>query len=152
MDMRKKQLIIPLLLYCFFSISITYASYKNKTNGNGSVNGASWQVSFVGNNEDISIVSGNTEQSYVITVSNNSEVDVLYSIKITNLPNNTKVKLDNGSYIEEENNEIVFENVGTILCGENPKNHTLTFTASLDAEEVQNQNFNIKVEFKQKLN
>ena len=61
------------------------------------------------------------------------------------------VKLNGGSYVEEINNQVVFNNAGTILYNASPVNRTLTFKALLDANEVTNHNFNIDVEFKQKL-
>ena len=45
----------------------------------------------------------------------------------------------------------MFNNAGTILYNASPVNRTLTFKALLDANEVTNHNFNIDVEFKQKL-
>lgn len=147
--MKKKHLLLPLLIYSFFSISITYATYRFKTNGSGSIENASWDVSLIGNEDDIELISGNNEQAYLITVNNNSEVDITYSITITDLPDNVKVKLDNGEYIKEVNNKVVFEDVGTILYTQGSKNHTLTFTAPLDTEEIESQDFNINVEFKQ---
>ena len=85
-----------------FSISITYATYRFKTNGSGSIENASWDVSLIGNEDDIELISGNNEQAYLITVNNNSEVDITYSITITDLPDNVEVKLDNGEYIVED--------------------------------------------------
>ena len=150
--MQKKLIIIAILFLSAFSISLTYSALKNTSTGTGTINGASWSVSMVGNNDDIELTSGNTEQAYLLTVNNNSEVNVSYSIKLTNLPDDVRVKLDSNSYVSETNNEITFENAGSILYGANPVNHTLTFTAPLDAPEITNQNFNISVEFKQTLN
>lgn len=150
--MKNKLIITAILFLIAFSISLTYSTLRNKSKGNGIIDSASWSVSLAGSNDNIEITSGNAEQSYVITVDNSSEVDVLYSIKLTDLPNDVKVKLDNNSYMDVINNEIAFENIGTLLYGSSPKNHTLTFAAPLDANEITNKDFNINVEFKQKLN
>ena len=148
--MKKKILMfLPFLMLIF--ISFTYAFYKNKANGNGIIEGATWSVDASGNNSAIILTSGITEQDYTLTVTNNSEVNVTYVIKITNLPDGVFVKLDDGTYVEEVNNKITFSS-GLTLNYNKEKTHTLTFKASANANEVTNQNFNINVEFKQKIN
>ena len=145
-------LILILILFCVFSISLAYSTLRNNYSGKGSIKGASWEVAMMGNSDNIEITSGNSEQEYIITVNNNSEVDVVYSIQLTNLPSGVKVKLDDEEYKMEDNNQITFKDVGTLLYGSNSKKHTLTFSATLDAVEITNHDFNVNVQFKQKLN
>lgn len=150
--MKKKLVIVLVIITLTFLSAFTYSMYRIKSSGTGSISGASWSVSMAGTNDNIVLTSGSTEQAYVLTVTNNSEVDVIYSIELNNLPSGMTVKLDNGEYVQETNNKITFNNAGTILYGASPVNRTLTFSSILDAEEVTNQDFNIDVTFKQKLN
>ena len=132
-------------------ISGTYAVFKSSGSGEATISAATWSVSLIGNNDDIDLTSGSTEQGYLVTVKNESEVSVTYSIKVTDLPDDVKVKLDTGEYKPEEDNEVIFDNVGELLInGTTQRNHTLTFTAPLDAGEVNNHKIKIDVEFKQK--
>jgi len=149
--MRKKILIAIVLLVLSFGIPFTYSMYRNRASGTASLQGATWSVSINGNNDDINLIPGYTEQEYTLTVTNSSEVDVVYSIEITNIPSGMMAKLDSGEYQSATNNKITFTNAGTILYGGNPVNHTITFKAGSDAPEVISQNINIDVEFKQKL-
>jgi hypothetical protein len=149
--MKEKLLVILAIVSLTFFATFTYSRYKNVSKGSGTIRGASWSVSMTGNNEDIVLTSGTTEQTYTLTVTNNSEVDVVYSIELSNLPSGMKVKLDSGQYVEEVNNKITFNNAGTMLYGTSPVNHVLTFSSVLDAQEITNKNFNINVVFKQKI-
>lgn len=151
----KKKIVIALCLLAILLVMIsgTYALYKSSGSGNASMVAATWSVSLVGDDDDIELTSGSTEQEYLLTVKNDSEVSVSYIIKITNLPDGVKVKLDTGSYREESNNEIIFDDDRELLInGITQRNHTLTFTAPLDSVEVSNQKIKIDVIFKQKTN
>ena len=150
--MKKKSVIISVMIIIFLFGAFTYSVYRSLASGTETISGASWSVSMAGTNDNIVLTSGSTEQAYVLTVTNNSEVDVIYSIELNDLPSGMKVKLDNGEYVQETNNKITFNNAGTILYGASPVNRTLTFSSILDAEEVTNQDFDIDVIFKQKLN
>lgn len=151
--MKKLVLMIILTIITSFFISFSYSIYRSNAGASATVTGATWSVSTSGNNETINLTSGTTEQEYTLTVNNNSEVDVTYSIILTDLPSGLKVKVDSGEYVEEENSEIRFNNVGNLIVGgTTTRNHTLTFSSILDSEEVTNEEININVEFKQKLN
>lgn len=149
----KKKIIIALclLIMSFAIITGTYALYKSSGLGSANMTAATWNVSLLGDNDDIELTSGSTEQEYLLTVKNESDVSVSYIIKITNLPDDVKVKLDTGTYIKETNNEVIFDDDKELLItGTTQRNHTLTFTAPLDTEEINNQKIKIDVEFKQK--
>ncbi len=150
--MKKKfALLFVIISFALFSY-LTYSLYRSGSGGTASLASATFSVQLAGENQNISIMPGNTTQNYIVTVTNGSEVDVSYKIVITNLPTGSQIKLDNGSYVTETSGEVVFNNVGTILYGGSPVNHTLTFNSSLTGEEVTNQSISIDVEFKQLLN
>lgn len=148
--MKKKILVIVVLLVFISIISYTLAIYRERNSGTATIRGANWSVSTSGNNS-LNLTAGSTA-NYTLTVTNDSEVDVVYDIELTNLPSGIKVKLDSGSYITESNNKITISNAGTLLYGASPKNHILTFTTDLESGVVTDQSVGINVKFKQKLN
>ena len=151
--MKKKRLVVLCLLIISLAIITgTYTLYKSRGIGSANMTAARWNVSLLGDNDDIELTSGSTGQDYLLTVKNESEVSVSYVIKITNLPDGVKVKLDTGSYQEEINNEVLFDDDRELLItGTTQRNHVLTFSAPLDTEEIVNQKIKIDVEFKQKV-
>lgn len=149
--MKKKIIILLIIPFCFVT-SITYSLYKNSTSGTASIGAATFSVSMTGNENAVSIIEGNSTFEETVTVRNDSEVDVTYSIIISNLPTGVQVSLDNEEYVTETNNKIIFEDAGTVLYGASPVSHSLRFNAPLTVDEVSNQSIDVNVEFKQVLN
>ena len=89
--------------------------------------------------------------SYTLRVSSDSEVDVVYSIIVDDLPTGVSVKLDNGSFIQETNGEVAFNDVDTILFTDvnKTKTHTLTYKASSSTSLVNNVETNVYVVMRQ---
>ncbi len=148
--MKKKIILSILIIVLVFFVSYSYARYKTTSSGASIIRGASWSVNTSGN-DSLNLTAGSST-NYTLTVTNNSEVDVVYDIELSNLPSGIKVKLDSGSYVTESSNKITFSNAGTLLYGASPKNHTLTFTTDIDSSEVTDKSVKIDVKFKQKLN
>lgn len=146
---KKKLLLITFsIVLIILTATITYSKYQDNATGKVGIEGATWNVSLIGD-DDIDLTTGE-EQMYSVQVKNNSEVNVIYSIIIENLPDDIKVKLDDNEYVEETDNKIIFTNVGELLVGETvERSHELTFTTPLEAEETENE-VSIKVQFKQK--
>ena len=153
MSKRCETIIIVLLLAIINgSVLFTYSSYKSTKTGSASIQGASWSVTSSGDKSSITLTAGVSEQTYTLNVQNGSEVDVKYSIVLSNLPAGVKVKLDNGSFVTESSNTVTFSNAGELLYGgTTSRNHTLTFSVPITSSEVSNQNVPIKVQFAQKL-
>ena len=140
------------VLYLFFLASYvpySYAKYKASTSGTTEIALASWSVSIAGGNNSITVTSGGATTDITLTTTNNSEVDVTYSLILSNVPSGVSVKVDNGTYYAEQNNSITIPNIGTLAVN-GTNTHTLTFKADLDATEVENQQIGVDVEFKQK--
>ena len=152
--MKNKILIVLITLFLtLFLISGTYALFKSGGGANANISAATWSVSVIGNNNDVNVTTGTEGQGYELTVKNDSEVSVVYTITITNLPTGVSVKLDDKAAIEEDNHTVTIDNAGELLIsGPRQKVHTLLFSAPLDTEEVTNQTVNISVDFKQKVN
>ena len=91
------------------------------------------------------------EQTYQISVTNNSEVALTYSIKITNKSQNSLVYLD-GTQRKDLKNDYTFNDVGTINANDTnkTKQHTLKFVSTPDVSEYNNRQVKIEVIFKQK--
>ena len=153
--MKKKLTIVVVILLVIVVATIshhTYAMYRSKSTGTATISTATFSVEAISNTTSINVTAGSTEAAYALTVKNNSEVNVTYTIQITNLPSGMKVKLDSGSYVTESSGTITFSNVGDLMVGgTTTKNHTLTFTTPLSSSAVSAQQANINVEFKQKL-
>ena len=150
--MKKIVIFIVLLFIAIFSVSHSYAMFRSNSSSTATISGATFSVSATSNDTSMSLTAGSTEAVYTLNVKNNSEVNVVYTIELTNLPTGMKVKLDSGSYVTESNNKITFTDVGNLMVGgTTTRNHTLTFTAPLNSTEVSDQQANINVEFRQKL-
>lgn len=111
---------------------------------------AKWDVSANLPDATYTIVSTD-EQTYQISVTNNSEVALTYSIKITNKSQNSLVYLD-GTQRTDLKNDYTFNDVGTINANDTnkTKQHTLKFVSTPDVSEYNNRQVKIEVIFKQK--
>ena len=157
--MKKKMLIIVILVsvLSFFVIRASYALYRNVVNPNGNIATATWNVTLNQDDEEknLSIVAGdeNSTASYNVNVTSTSEVDIIYSIVVDNIPDGVEVKLDDGEYQTPSDNQIVFSDVSTInYTSENKtKTHVLTFKAESNTEEVLDEEIDITVVARQTL-
>lgn len=155
---NKKILILSMFFYVTLIVTIGYISHSSlaiyKDSGTGALktDTAVWNVSAISSNTTIDLTAGSTT-TYSFTVNNESDVAVIYSIEISNLPTGIQVKLDNGDYISESSNKIIIQAAGELgYSGTTQKTHTLTFNTPLSSDEVNNQPVNIDVIFSQKIN
>ncbi len=148
--LKYKYWIISALLLIFI-IPLTYAILKSLASTNNDVPLASFNVTLnqTGEESGLSIMSdGSTVASYNVNIKNESEVDIIYSIVVEDLPSNVSVKIDDDEqFTKEENGKVIFPDVDTILY--NPqsqtKSHTLTFKAESSADIVSNKQINVNV-------
>ena len=154
----KKKSIKPILLIVLLTIVFcavqTFAILRKSSSGSGSLDTATWSVtrSVSQSGDSIDITKGSTTDNYILTVQSASEVDVIYSIIISNLPTGVEVDLDNsGNYRIPDNGTVIISPAGTINYNDSikTKNHTLTFRATNAATPVTDQEIDIDVEFKQ---
>lgn len=148
--MSLKMLIILFLGMIFF-VGTTFSILNNSISGNGTVSLAEWSISLNQNNENnhLSIIPdpNGTTASYTLNIVSQSEVDIIYSIVIEDLPTGVSVSIDNGTFTQAINNTVTFSNFGTILYNDEnkTKSHIITFKASSSAGFVNNQEVNINV-------
>lgn len=111
---------------------------------------AKWDVSANIPNANVSLMALYGEDTYTLTVTNDSEVASSYSIKVSNLPTGTLVSLDNGSY-KSGNSYVLFENVGTINANAVTKtnSHVIKFKTFPEVTEVSNSSIKVEVIFSQ---
>ena len=81
------------------------------------------------------------------------EHELKYKRKVSNIPNNVQVKLDNGTFQTPTSGTVTFPNAGNIAFSDSSreKTHTLTFSATSNAVPSANNSINIDVEIRQAL-
>ncbi len=139
-----------LLLYA----SNSYALFKRKLNSTGRLNLASWNVHLnqTNSNNSLTIIEGVQTGTYTLSVTNDSQVDIRYSVIISNVPTGVEVSINNGTTFEPEQDHVVsFADVGTILFSDSDRTneHTLIFRATSTSSPVTAQTVNIDVIAKQ---
>lgn len=158
---RKNNINIMLLCIVTFLISFglsfsisSLAKYAVKLSDvSNSATLAKWEVTASIPSQTFNLLTDQNPITYTFNVTNNSEVAAIYSIELDNIPYGVFVKLDNSSYVarNDSSHTIKINNIGTINANASSrtKTHTLTFIASPDADEIDN-NISIKVSFRQK--
>ena len=156
--MKKRNIkitIITLGILILFIVPISYAIFRNSSSATGSLSLATWSVTLnqEGVNDTLVVIpSTQTDATYTLNIESDCEVDIKYSIIISNLPSGVEVSFNGGDFEEQdENNTITFTDVGTILYTDSEKNQskTLTFRGKSNAEIVENQEVNIDVVVRQ---
>lgn len=149
----KKKKVLFVLAFLLIAASVSYAIYRSRAGGTGTLGTATWSVVSSSADQTVDVVSGTTAAAYNLTVTNTSEVDVIYTIELTNLPTGIKAKLDGGNYVTESNNKITYVDAGTLLYGvTGQRTHVITFYNDLSATEISGRQIGIDVTFKQLLN
>lgn len=147
---NKNMYFIFVFAFLFFAfLTHSFGMFKNNSTVTGTINAAEWSVSLEqsGVNNTLSIIPESTNANYTLNVKSLSEVDVVYTIVISNLPQGVEVALDNGQFQSQTNNTITFTDAGTILYSSinRTNSHTLTFKAVSGATYVNNQTVDIDV-------
>ena len=102
MHSKQFQIVIMLYLLLTFCIPSSLGIYKKSTVTNSSLTAAKWDVSLNQNgiNGNVTATIGNANgASYTLKLVNGSEVDVTYSITISNIPSGVVVMINGGSYL-----------------------------------------------------
>ena len=154
--LKKKFIVFLFIHFILFTSYFTFntvSKYVGEMNKTNQISVARFSVNATGNNSNISMIAGNGGSSltYTVTITSTSEVATDYSIILTNVPTGVKVKLDNGSYMSETNNEISFNNVGTFVPNDSnsTRTHTLTFMAEIGTATQSNSSIGLDVVFTQ---
>ena len=137
-----KKYIVNSLIFVFAIIFVfcavrTFALLRNSTNTNGTLDAADWSVTrnYSQTGDSLEIYPGGSTDSYTLTVTSNSEVDI-----------------DNLGYESPTAGSLTIENANTVINyndSDKTKTHILTFRATSGAQLVTDQEINIDVEFRQ---
>ena len=155
--MKKKMLFALIFVVMIFAIvATTFAIFRGSSSATGSIRAATWSISRSQSEsgDSLEIVPELSTDVYNLTVTSGSEVDVTYTIIISNLPSGVEVALDNGTYQTPTSGTVRISNAQTVINYNDAvktKNHTLTFRATSSAQTVSDQEIDIDVEFKQTL-
>lgn len=154
MHNKQFQIVVMLYLLLVFCIPSSLGIYKKTTVTSGSLTAAKWDVSLNQNgiSGNVTATIGNANgASYTLKLVNGSEVDVTYSITISNIPSGVDVMINGGSYLTPQNGTVTISNAGTINYSSSPVEvtRTLTFRANNGASTINNQPVTIDVDFKQ---
>ena len=158
--MKKKIIIIillPILMLLTLYALQTFGLLRNNGSATGSLPAAQWSVSRSqsASTDSIELIPNTSTDTYNLTVTSSSEVDVKYTVIVSNLPAGVEVQLDDGTFQTPSNGTIRLTKsggvTGTINYNDDPKtkNHTLTFRAASSAQAISEQEIDIDVEFKQ---
>ena len=144
------KLLIILIMITLIIIPVSYAIHRTQKNSSGNLATATWNVTLnQSNNNYLSMTrdSNNNQVSYTIDVTSTSQVDMIYSIVVDDLPAGISVSLDNGTPVQESNNKVIFSDVATILYSDQTKtkSHTITFIADSNTSLANEQETNINV-------
>ena len=151
--MKKETVIRPAIvtaIMALLAIASTYSIYRGVTSANGTLALATWNVTLnqTGVNNIVTIVPVTVSDTYTLNITSNSQVDIEYTIVVSNLPAGVEVALDEDTPQSQDNeNKIVFSDAGTILYTdqEKTKTHTLTFSAVANTTPVNSQSVSIDV-------
>ena len=152
--MRKKKIIfvIPILLLLVFCAMQSFGILKSSGQTTKAVPTAIWSVSrnHSSSSDSLDLIKGQGGDDYTLTVESASEVDVTYSVIISDLPAGVEVDLDGVTY-PQSNNVIRIDDIDIIYYSDQDKTrtHTLTFRATNSATVVSDQEIDIDVEFSQ---
>ena len=142
---------------CHFLIPSSFALFRSKVETTGSVELAKWDVGLnqEGVNDNLTIkADGEDDDIYLLTVRSNSEVDVVYSIELSNVPEGVQVQLDERDFINvPASHKITIDDAGTIVYNgsEQSVQHVLRFRALTTAAEVDEQEIKVEVTMRQAL-
>ena len=147
---------LPFVMVIFAIIVTSFAIYRGSGSAAGSIRAATWSISRSQSQsgDSLQVIPELATDTYDLTVTSASEVDVVYTISIENLPSGVEVSLDNGAYQPPTSGTVRISNAQTVINYNDAvktKTHTLTFRATSGATIVSNQEIDIDVEFKQTL-
>ena len=155
--MKKSKLLIfvcILMVFVFLVIPLSRAIFKSISGGTGTISTAAWDVAIDQTGLSSSVITAKGDANgtdFTLKLVSESEVDVTYSITISNIPSNVDVKLNGGTFQTPTNGTITFTDAGTINYTGSPVEvtRTITFKANGSATLVNAQQVTVSVDFKQ---
>lgn len=147
-----------LYLYALFFVScftiITMAKYTGIISKDKDIAVAKWDVSLAGNDNEtlptIVIGDSSTYQEYDLKVTSKSEVAINYALKISNVPHDLIIKIDDTNY-QATRNSIIIDNFGSFNANDTDITHIhkLKFMVPINSNTITGQKLDIDVIFTQ---
>ena len=110
---------------------------------------AKWDVSAEGAAENnISLVAGSVAQTYIFTVTNDSDVATDYTVTVSNVPNGMKIGIDDDELIFATDGVVTFSGMAP-LAANSSKDHMLKFVATLNSAVVTGEDLAININYTQ---
>ena len=122
-----------------FIVGICVAKMVSNSDGNeANMQVAKWAVSANGDADELELTAGRDEQSFNLTVTNDSEVESSYTIIVSNIPAGVKVGIDDERLRDPESGTVEFSNRYYLLGAQDDKTktHVLRFAAELTDDTV----------------
>ncbi len=146
---KKIKTVVILFALAIFLVPTTVAILKRQTTSNTSLASASWAVTLeqTGIDNNLTVVPETSNATYTLKVKSLSEVDIKYSIVLSNLPTGIEASIDGETYPPVSNGTVTFNNAGTILysSGKKTNTHTITFRGTTGATPINNQVVKVNV-------
>ena len=141
---------IVIAIMALLTITSTYSIYYGIAHTNGALSLATWNVTLnqVGVNNTLTVIPVTNSDTYDLNITSTSQVDIIYTIVVSNLPTGVQVALDSDPAESQDNQHTVtFTDAGTILYSDQnkTKTHTLTFSAVANTTPVNAQSVSIDV-------
>lgn len=143
-----RRILLITVLFLLLRFNLSYALFKTVKNSTGTLSTAKWSISLnqAGENNYLSVVSGDNTSSadYNLNITNGSEVNAVYSVVINGLPAGVSVSFDDHEFIPEVNNKVIFNEIDTINSKAS-ETHKLTFKAESGSALIDNKEVDINV-------
>ncbi len=147
---NKLKLIVLLFIFGLFLMRSSFALFRNSLAIDHATDLAEWDVTLEqdGINNSLTVIPGLESSTYTLNVKSLSEVDIKYTVNITNLPSGIEASINGVDFYPEVNGVITFPNEFTILFSSLTKinTHTLTFRGTNNSTYVNNQTVSVNVE------
>ena len=153
---KKIELLIIACLITVICIPSSFGTYRSISNASSSFSTSVWDVDLnqTGVSGDVTVMPGGSNGTYTLNVVSESEVDVIYTITVSNIPSGVLVSLNNynnGAFETPTSGTVTFTDAGTInYTGQRQTaTRTLTFKANSGTSPVNNQSLTVSVNFRQ---
>ena len=153
---KKIKIITLLFIFALFLVRSTFALFRSSLAIEHETDLAEWNVTLEqdGIDNNLSVIPGFESDTFTLNVKSLSEVDIKYTVNVSNLPTGIEASINGVDFYPEVNGIITFPSEFTILYNSLDKinTHTLTFRGTNNSTYVNNQTVSVNVEAVQIVN
>ncbi len=147
---KKIKIIALLFIFALFLVRSTFALFRDSLAIEHVTDLAEWNVTLEqdGINNSLTVIPGFESDTFTLNVKSLSDVDMKYTVNVSNLPSGIEASINGVDFYPEVNGIITFPNEYTILYSSLTKIniHTLTFRGTNNSIYVNNQPVSVNVE------